>query len=91
MCLLYLMPLSIWDVLLTLASQRKIELDFAAITAKMSPSLSQSIPTQRLGGAAEYRESEKEIKLVSEQETPRVFWLDKTGVKNYVIKLTLEG
>lgn len=44
----YLIPLSIWDVLLTLASQRKMELDFAAITARMSPSLSQSIPTQRL-------------------------------------------
>lgn len=47
---IYLMPLSIWNVLLTLASQRKMELDFAEITAKMSPSLSQSIPTQRLPG-----------------------------------------
>lgn len=47
------MLLSIWDVLLTLASQREMELDFAAVIAKMSPSLSQSNPTHRLDGATE--------------------------------------
>lgn len=47
------MPLSIWDVLFTLASQRQIELDFAAIIAKMSPSLSQSKPTHRLDGVTD--------------------------------------
>lgn len=73
----YFMPLSIWVVLLTLASQRYMELDFAAITAKMSPSLSQSIPTQRL--------EEGKGKRVQH----RAFWMREN--QSQVLTLTLGG
>lgn len=66
-----------------------MELDFAAITAKMSPSLSQSIPTQRLRGAGERGESGTKLKkLFSERYPLKPFRSDKTVAKNDVLTLT---